>query len=324
MSLLEQFLLGDSRALSRIITWVENRRDGYQKLLKELFLRSGSSLRVGITGPPGAGKSTLVNALTGLYLADEKKVGIVAVDPTSPFTGGALLGDRVRMNEFPPDEKVFFRSMATRGAPGGLAGTTDNVAMVLDAFGFDITIIETVGVGQVELDIIDSCDVVIVVVVPESGDAVQTMKAGLMEIADIMVVNKADRTGAERLVDDLQQAMHFQKRDRSQWQVPVIATTTARPESVGDLFEAVKEYEIFLNQGDRRREQRQAQLGKKLVNILRSHFRRDFLDPIIDQVEFSSTVEAIVRGETDPFTAGEQLYRRYSRKKVDTDGDTGS
>jgi len=314
MSLLEQFLHGDSRALSKIITWVENRRDGYQKLLKELFLRSGNSLRVGITGPPGAGKSTLVNALTGLFLADKKRVGIVAVDPTSPFTGGALLGDRIRMNEFPPDGRVFFRSMATRGAPGGLAGATDNVAMVLDAFGFDITIIETVGVGQVELDVIDSCDVVIVVVVPESGDAVQTMKAGLMEIADIMVVNKADRTGAERLVDDLQQAMHFQQRDRSQWQAPVIATTVARPESVGGLFDAVKEYEVFLNQGDRRSEHRRAQLRKKVVNILRYHFRRDFLDPIIDQVEFSSTVETIVRGETDPFTAGEQLYQLYSSR----------
>lgn len=320
MSLLEQFLLGDSRALSRIITWVENRRDGYRKLLKELFLRSGNSLRVGITGPPGAGKSTLVNALTGLYLAEQKRVGIVAVDPTSPFTGGALLGDRVRMNEFPPDGRVFFRSMATRGAPGGLAGTTDNVAMVLDAFGFDIVIIETVGVGQVELDIIDSCDVVIVVVVPESGDAVQTMKAGLMEIADIMVVNKADRTGAERLVDDLQQAMHFQKREKGEWQAPVIATTTARSESVRDLFEAVLEYEVFLNQGDRRREHRQAQLGKKVVNILRYHFRRDFLDPIIDQVEFNSTVEAVVRGETDPFTAGEQLYQQYSQKTINSAG----
>lgn len=315
MSLLERFDLGESRALSKIITLVENRREGYRELLGKLFLRSGRSLRIGITGPPGAGKSTLVNALTGLFLAEKKRVGIVAVDPTSPFTGGALLGDRVRMSEFSPDAGVFFRSMATRGAPGGLAGATDNVAMVLDAFGFEITIIETVGVGQVELDIVDSCDVVIVVVVPESGDAVQTMKAGLMEIADIMVVNKADRTGAERMVEDLRLAIHYQKRERSLPEVPVLATTATDSESVRSLFEAIKGCEVFLNEGDRRSTHRRAQLRKKLVNILRYHFRCDFLDPMIDRVEFGQAVEAIVQGETDPFTAGEQLYRQYSRMK---------
>jgi len=222
MTLLERFTSGDVRALSRVITLIEDRREGYRELLGQLYRKVGRALRIGITGPPGAGKSTLVNCLTHDYLDIDKRVGIIAVDPSSPFTGGSLLGDRVRMNEFPTGGQVFFRSMATRGAKGGLSWATGNASVALDAFGFDITLIETVGVGQIELDIINACDVVVVVVVPESGDAVQTMKAGLIEIANVMVVNKADRPGAEGVVADLRHALRLRRMGEGQWRTPVL------------------------------------------------------------------------------------------------------
>ena len=311
MTLLEQFLDGDSRALSKLITHVENRRPGYRDLLANVYNRTGKALRVGITGPPGAGKSTLVSALTSKFLAENKQVGIVAVDPTSPFTGGALLGDRVRMNNFPADGSVFFRSMATRGASGGLAGSTDNVCHLLDAFGIDIVMIETVGVGQVELDVIDSCDVVLVVIVPESGDAVQTMKAGLMEIANIMVVNKSDRPGSDRLVDDLTQAMHFLLRASDDWEVPVVATVATDASKITELFDKVADFVDQARKSGKFEQRRQEQIRKKVLSIVKFHFQLSFLDPVIDQIEFKRTVEAICAGQLDPFSAGQQLYDRY-------------
>ncbi|HSG99911.1 MAG TPA: methylmalonyl Co-A mutase-associated GTPase MeaB, partial [candidate division Zixibacteria bacterium] len=193
MTTLERFQQGDISALARIITHVENRQPGYRELLSRLYRFDRKAVRIGLTGPPGAGKSTLVDCLSRRLTTAGKKVAVVAVDPSSPFTGGALLGDRVRYHEDVKDGSHFFRSMATRGSQGGLSGATDNVALVLDAFGFDFILIETVGVGQVELDIVDNCDLVVVILVPESGDAVQTLKAGLTEIADIFVVNKSDR-----------------------------------------------------------------------------------------------------------------------------------
>lgn len=236
MTVLERFRRGEIRGLSRIVSFVENREAGFQELLGHLYTKAGHSLRIGVTGPPGAGKSTLVDGLAAHFLKDGKRVGIVAVDPTSPFTGGALLGDRVRMNQMPADGSVYFRSMATRGATGGLAGATDNVAVVYDAFGFDVTLIETVGVGQVELDIVDSCDSVVVVLVPESGDAVQTMKAGLMEIADIFCINKSDRPGAERIAADLKQMLDTRKAKDDDWRIPIVSTEAITSKNVDRLY----------------------------------------------------------------------------------------
>ncbi len=203
-ALLESFDAGRRIALARAISVVEDGRPGYQQLLAALHGRVGRAQRLGITGPPGAGKSTLTAALVRHYREEGETVGVVAVDPSSPFSGGALLGDRIRMNELATDPGVFIRSMATRGSLGGLALASKEVADVMDAWGFDRVILETVGVGQSELDVAAAADTTVVVLVPESGDSVQTMKAGLMEISDIFVVNKADRPGAERLARELE------------------------------------------------------------------------------------------------------------------------
>ncbi|HEX7344962.1 MAG TPA: methylmalonyl Co-A mutase-associated GTPase MeaB, partial [bacterium] len=203
---IERFEQGDLRALSRIISWIENSRGDIPAELKPIFSRTGRAFRIGITGPPGAGKSTLVDGLAMFCRAEGRSVGIIAVDPTSPFSGGALLGDRVRMNRAGLDSGIYIRSMATRGSLGGLAEAALDAADILDAFGKDVVILETVGVGQSELDIARAADSTVVVLVPESGDGVQAMKAGLMEIGDIFVLNKADRPGADRAAEELKSA----------------------------------------------------------------------------------------------------------------------
>ena len=207
--LMERFRAGQRAALARVISIVENQRPGFQALLHEIHPDTHRAIRVGITGPPGAGKSTLTAELIRRYRDEDRTVGVIAVDPTSPYTGGALLGDRIRMNEVAQDRGVFIRSMATRGALGGLAAATREVMDVLAAYGFDVIIVETVGVGQSELDIAAAADTTAVVLVPESGDSIQTMKAGLMEAADLFVVNKADRPGAPRLAKEVEMMLHL-------------------------------------------------------------------------------------------------------------------
>ncbi|MBU0982552.1 MAG: methylmalonyl Co-A mutase-associated GTPase MeaB [candidate division Zixibacteria bacterium] len=313
MTVLERFLKGDVRALSRIVSYVENRENGYQDLLGRLYEYAGHSLRIGLTGPPGAGKSTLVNGLTRMFLADGKKVGMIAVDPTSPFTGGALLGDRVRVQDLPMDGSAYFRSMATRGASGGLASATNNVAVVYDAFGFDVTLIETVGVGQVELDVIDSCDTVVVVIVPESGDAVQTFKAGLMEIADIFCINKADRPGADRLAADLKQMLDTRRTIEGAWPIPILSTQATNRGNIDKLYQQVAEHVAFCRKSGRFEKHRHTQLRKKILAILKNRFQQEFIDSLADESELDAAVQTIVDGESNPYAVGDLLYRRFSR-----------
>ncbi|HEX7238651.1 MAG TPA: methylmalonyl Co-A mutase-associated GTPase MeaB, partial [Longimicrobiaceae bacterium] len=208
-ALLEQFRAGKRLALARAISLVENARPGFEKILHDLHSDLGRAQRIGMTGPPGAGKSTLTSKLATHFRGAEEKVGIVAVDPSSPFTGGALLGDRIRMNSISTDPGVFIRSMAARGSLGGLATTTSEVADLMDAYGCDRVLLETVGVGQSELEIAETADTTVVVLVPESGDSIQAMKAGLMEIADLFVINKADRPGADRLAQEIEVMLHM-------------------------------------------------------------------------------------------------------------------
>jgi len=278
MKLLEQFYKRDIRALSKIISAIENNQNGVQKILGELFPKATAAVRIGITGPPGAGKSTLVNGLAHQFLKAQKKIGILAVDPTSPFTGGALLGDRVRMHEFPTTGEVYFRSMATRGARGGLSAATDNAAVAAGAFGYDIVLIETVGVGQIEIDIIDACDVVVVVLVPESGDSVQTMKAGLMEIGDVFVVNKSDRPGSDKMVAELRYAVKNWKRSDKSWDIPVIATEGTTGKNIDKLFETINKFLEYSRSTGRFETRRKEQVSRKLMSVMQNRFKREFLD----------------------------------------------
>ncbi len=313
MTVLENFYKGDKRALSKIISYIEDRREGYRELLGKLYSKSGNAIRIGVTGPPGAGKSTLVNALLHRFLKEKKKVGVIAVDPSSPFTGGALLGDRVRMNEFPLDGDIYFRSMATRGASGGLAASTNNVLVALDAFGFDVTIVETVGVGQVELDIIDACDSVVVALVPDSGDAVQTMKAGLMEIADVFVVNKADRPNSDRIVTDLRTALEFKAHDENTWMIPVIPTVAVEKKNIEELYNKIFEHIAFIKANKQYEAHRRLQIEKKIIAILRSRFEKEFVSNLSEIVNLDNIIEEISLGNTNPYTVGKELYEKFHK-----------
>ena len=239
-TLLDRFRQGDRLALARVLSVIENRRPGFAELLHACYAGVGRAHRIGLTGPPGAGKSTLAAALTKCYRAAGKTVGVVAVDPTSPFSGGAILGDRVRMQDVALDEGVFIRSMATRGSLGGLALTTVELADALDAFGFDLILLETVGVGQAELEVASAADTTVVVLVPESGDGIQVLKSGLMEIADLFVVNKADRDGAQVLQKEPEALVHF--RPASEWTVPVLATVAVAGDGVAALAQAARDH----------------------------------------------------------------------------------
>ncbi len=308
MTVLERFLSGDQAALARIISFIENREDGYEKLLVSLYPKSGRTIKIGFTGPPGAGKSTIVNEISKMLAKEGNKIGIIAVDPTSPFTGGALLGDRIRMNDLPSDGSVYIRSMATRGSTGGLAGATNNVTIALDAFGFDYILIETVGVGQVELDIIDTCDAVVVVLVPESGDAIQALKAGLMEIADIFAVNKADRPLSESVVAELNSVLDI-KREKTGWKLPVLPTEAVNKKNIDALLSELKTFINYSKETGLFEKHRRNQIRKKIFNILNFQFTKMIESRLGGVVNLDNIVNDIYEGKNDPFTAGRELLK---------------
>ncbi len=259
---------GDARALARAITTVENRAPGWSDLLKALFPHTGKARIIGLTGPPGAGKSTLVDHLARFYRRQSRTVGIVAVDPTSPYTGGAILGDRIRMQDHFADPGIYIRSMATRGSLGGLARTTADVTTVLDASGRDVILIETVGVGQDEVDIVRLADITIVILVPGMGDDVQTIKAGIMEIADIFVINKSDREGTERVEREIRALQSLAMRNDG-WTPPIVKTVASEGKGVEDLAGAVAEYEKYLQKENRALRKSAENWQERLVEMLR-------------------------------------------------------
>ncbi len=251
--LLERFRGGETLALSRAISLVENQRPGFEALLHALHARVGRARRMGITGPPGAGKSTLTAGLARRFREAGETVGVVAVDPSSPFTGGALLGDRIRMNDLATEPGIFIRSMATRGSHGGLSATTREATDLLDAFGFDRILLETVGVGQSELEIASQADTTVVVLVPESGDGIQAMKAGLMEVADLFVINKSDRPGADRLRKEIRIVTHLREpaaeakaEPWEEWDPPILMTVASRGEGIESLADALDRHHAHL------------------------------------------------------------------------------
>ena len=311
-SLAANVLAGDPRAVARAISLVENELPAGEALIGELFQRTGRAYIVGVTGPPGAGKSTLVDRLTVDARSRGERVGIIAVDPSSPFTGGALLGDRVRMQAHASDDGVFIRSMATRGHLGGLARATGDAILVLDAAGYDLVMVETVGVGQDEVEIVQAADVAIVVLVPGAGDEVQALKAGIMEIADIFVVNKADREGADRLAAEIESMLSLRPSVAGEWRPPVIKTEATKGTGIPDLVDGVARWRATATPA--RHERRLARAEAWLREIL----GRRFVDTIVRTVgtrELADIVEAVAARRVDPYQAAADLFERGMRRE---------
>lgn len=340
--LLGDFAAGRVPALARAVSIVENQRPGVDEILGSLHPKLGRARRIGITGPPGAGKSTITTLVAEQFRRAGLTVGIVCVDPTSPFTGGALLGDRVRMERVALDEGVFIRSMATRGSLGGLAASTREVTDVLDGFGFDRIIIETVGVGQSELDVARTADSTVVVLVPESGDSIQTLKAGVMEIADIFVVNKADRPGADRLRNDVKLMLGLRKgasytnipahhgvdlnrvekrnvaaevvssnAGDEKWAPPVLSSVAVREEGITAIVESLDLHFNYLEQSGTLRERRRERLVERVIEVAERRMRRRLWDLPATRMWLEGRVTELESGTATPYAVADDLLSAY-------------
>jgi LAO/AO transport system kinase len=313
-SFLKKLLDNDKRSVARAISIVEIGDSESSELSKKIFHKIGKAYRIGITGPPGAGKSTITNQLTKLYAVQNKKVGIVAVDPTSPFTGGALLGDRVRMNEVGQIPGVFIRSMATRGSLGGLSKKAVDAADVLDAAGFDIIIFETVGVGQSELDIVQAADTTIVVLVPESGDSVQAMKAGLMEIADFFVLNKCDRPAAQQAVTALKTVLMMKPHDENSWMPNIIKTVATANKGIQEIADEIEIHKQFLIKQKIFLTKRENQVKKRIQDIVEEKIHKELWEDIGNN-SLNSALEKVVLGKLSPYHIAEEIIDNYKNQK---------
>lgn len=307
--LLERFRNGDRRACGRIISLVENSSPEATAILNELYPLMGRGYRVGITGPPGAGKSTLVEKLAQELRRAGRTVGVVAVDPSSPFSGGAVLGDRVRMGALFTDPGVYIRSMATRGSLGGLAAKTKEVCNILDAFGQEYVLVETVGVGQMELDIAETADSIVVVLVPESGDGIQTLKAGLLEIGEIYCVNKSDREGADRMVLELR-AMLEMRAQKDGWMPPVVKTVATTGSGVAELLHWVLAHRAHLEAEGRLELRRRQELRAEIVRMVEERVRTELLKRPELQALLEELVAEVEKRSLSPYQAAERIWEQ--------------
>ncbi len=305
----EQILAGDIRAISRAITAIENHHPEAEEILRRVFPHTGKGYLAGITGAPGTGKSTLVDRLASHYRRAQQRVGIIAVDPTSPFTGGAILGDRIRMQGHASDTGIFIRSMATRGFLGGLARATAEVALLLDAAGKQSVLIETVGVGQDEIDIVRLADCIVVVMVPGLGDDIQNMKAGLMEIADIFVLNKSDREGADRLEQQLH-AMLQLAPEREGWRPPVVRTVATENKGIEALAKAIAEFRERFATSKQRHEKKIEHWKQRLMEMLETRLLERALDGAAGEKLLAELAESVAERRTDPFSAVSEILKR--------------
>lgn len=314
MSLATRVLNGDLRAAARLMRDLD---DGFRSAANEmklLFPHTGNAFILGITGPPGAGKSTLVDQLTAAFRAKDLRVGVVAIDPTSPFTGGAILGDRIRMNRHADDPGVFIRSLATRGHMGGLSRSTGDVVSVMDAMGMNVVIIETVGVGQDEVDIVRMAHTTVVVSVPGLGDDIQAIKAGVLEIGDLFVVNKADRDGAERTARELSMMLEMKQLQPGEWQPPVLLTEASRNRGIAELVQNIETHRQYLDASGKGCKIREERMIRQFTDLLRDRLFAEVYEHLHVNGHFRRLIDEMIAHHTDPYSAVELiLQERFSR-----------
>jgi LAO/AO transport system kinase len=307
-SLAERLVAGDKRALARAITLIENDDPAGWELVREVFPRTGRARIVGLTGPPGVGKSTLIGALTTEMRKAEREVAVLSIDPSSPFTRGALLGDRIRLSDHFLDAGVFIRSMASRGALGGLSEATLQAALLMDASGKDDVFIETVGVGQAEIDIVDHGDTIVLVLMPGSGDSIQALKAGVMEIPDIIVVNKADHPMTDTMIREIRGVLSL--GPSTSWKVPILRTEAAKGEGVAELAEKIGEHRAQIESEGTLEERRARNLRNEVLELAASRMRRRLEEAVADDSSVRELLDAVVKREIDPASAAKELLER--------------